>query len=364
MKVRTYFNVDGIQPPLAHLLAEGFTDPSDYNTGYHNRHIGINECTWFEIGGTYAKTIWTGADRFVSIGVRPKFLLGLAAAYVFIDNADYEFYNDSVMALFGGNLKFGHSDNFSFNENFQPSYRIGFNPGIGLDAGIIYEFRPGDMQKNEKPGKEWPGFRDRPVYKYRIGASLTDLGIIHFRSGAFTDQYSVSSDAWNVAHDVFNATAPAPLFNNFNLQYHGAGEGQSFWMRTPLALGLFYDYRFRENLFFSAQSFTGLYLRGTDFKKVHELTRISLTARYERRWYGAWVPVSFTRMGTFSMGAGLRLGPVIIGTTDILNLTMKNKRIYNADIYFALKVPLFPLGSGRKKKTKVRKTTDVDKCPG
>ncbi|MBI3510179.1 MAG: hypothetical protein HY064_05910 [Bacteroidetes bacterium] len=364
MKIRTYANIDGVEPELAHLLARGLKDPADYQE-FHNKHVGANACSWFEIGGTYSKTIWTGAEHFVSVGVRPKFLLGLGAAYAFVNDLEYQAYSDTTVGIFRSDLKFGHSDNFAFGANFSwQGYHIGFNPGIGLDAGIIYEFRPDAMQKDKKDKpKEWPGFRERPIYKYRIGASLTDLGIIHFRSGIFTDHYSANSEDWNFNNKDLNYTEPGPIYNNFSLGNAGKGSGKGLWMRTPLALDLFYDYHYRDNIYLSGQSFNALYFRGTDFKKVHELTRISVTARYETRWYGAWVPVSFTRMGTVSMGAGFRLGPFIFGTTDLLNLILKSKKVYNADFYFALKVPLFPTGKLKTKKGKAKTGGNPVDCP-
>ena len=41
-----------------------------------------------------------------------------------------------------------------------------------------------------------------------------------------------------------------------------------------------------------------------------------------------------------------------IGTNDILNWALRNKKIYTLDLYFVLKVPLFPFGSGKTKKGK------------
>ncbi|HTL82092.1 MAG TPA: DUF5723 family protein [Bacteroidia bacterium] len=365
MKIRTYADADGIEPPLAHLLARGLKDPADYQE-FHNNHVGVNACSWFELGGTYAKVIWTGAEHFVSIGFRPKFLLGLGAAYTFVNDLEYQAYSDSTVGVFRSDVKFGHSDNFSFDEDFNPSYKIGFNPGFGIDAGMIYEFRPDDKQKDKKDkAKPWPGLRDeeRPYWKYRMGISLTDLGIIHFHSGQYTDHYQANSNLWYINDSALSYTAPGPIYNNFTLGNAGSLSGKGLWMRTPLALDLFYDYHFTDHVYFNAQSFTGLYSRGTDFRKVHELTRLSVTARYETRWYGAWIPVSFTRMGTVSVGAGGRIGPFIIGTTDVLNFMLKNKKIYNADLYFAIKVPLFPTGKFKTKKGKIKTGGPVDQCP-
>jgi hypothetical protein len=366
MKIRTYANVEGVSEDLAHIFAFELDDPPHFEHSFYNKHIGVTALSWFEIGGTYAQTIWTGAEHYVSVGVRPKFILGLGGAYAFVNDAGYNFRNDSTLSIDRADANFGISDNFTFNSSLQPSYNVGFNPGLGIDAGIIYEFRPDVLQKDEKEKKkekDWPGFRQRPVYKYRIGISITDLGFVHFHHGEFSDHYAVESNLWDYDNDVWNPTSPAPLYNLFDQRSQGSKEGTGMWMRLPLALNLQYDYFVGKSLYVNANVFSGIYLRNNNGKKVHELTRISVTPRWEKRWYGFWMPVSFSRFGNLSLGAGFRFGPFVLGTTNILPLAFKNKTTYTADLYFALKVPLFPTGKVSGKKRKQNTSGKVDDCP-
>lgn len=365
IKIRSYVNVDGVESELAHFLALELNDQPNFNQSMYNRHIGIQALSWAEFGGTYAKTIWTGAEHFVSVGARPKFLLGLGAAYVFLNDAGYAFRNDSTLNLVRGDVEFGHSDNFSFDGGYRMSYMVGFHPGFGIDAGLIYEFRPDAMQEDKKENKErpWPGYRERPKYKYRIGVAITDLGIIHFRHGEFSDHYTIDANMWDLDDKTFDSTSPVPMYNTFELRNGGSKAGKGFWMRLPLALNLQYDYLVRENLYVNATAFTAIYLRNYDGKRVHELTRLSITPRWEKRWFAVWAPVSFSRLGIVSLGTGFRIGPLAIGTNDILNWAFRNKKIYTLDLYFVLKVPLFPTGSAKTKKGKQKTGGPVDECP-
>ncbi len=364
MKIRSYVNVDGVEPELARFLALELNDSPNFNKALYNKHLGITALSWAEIGGTYAKTIWTGAERFVAIGARPKFLLGLAAAYVFVNDAGYAFRDDSTLNLVRGDIEFGHSDNFTFNSAYQPSWRMGFNPGFGIDIGIVYEYRPDAMQevKKEDQEKQWPGYRDRPNYKYKIGISLTDLGMIHFRHGEFSDHYAADANMWDLDDKTFDLTSPTSLYNTFELRQGGASAGKGLWMRLPLALNVQYDYLIVKDVYVNATAFSALYFRNTDGRKVHELTRLSITPRWERRWFAAWMPLSFSRLGILSLGAGFRAGPFAIGTTDILVWALRKKTVYSADLYFVLKVPLFPTKKGKSKKGGLRKGGKVDEC--
>ncbi len=365
MKIRTYVNADGIETELAHFLVKELNDAPHFNEAMYNRHIGITALSWAEIGGTYARTIWTGAEHFVSVGFRPKFLLGLGAMYAFVNDAGYSFRDDSTLNIVRGDVEFGHSDNFTFDAGGYPSYKMGFNPGFGIDAGLIYEFRPDEMQEEKKEDKEkpWPGYRERPKYKYRIGVSLTDLGIIHFRHGEFSDHYTIDASMWDLDDQTFDNTSPTPMYNTFELRQGGTKQGDGLWMRLPLALNLQFDYFVGKDIYINATSYSGVYLRNYDGRRVHELTRLSITPRWEKRWFAVWMPLSFTRMGVVSLGSGVRFGPIAIGTTDILNLAFRKKTIYNADLYFVVKIPLFPTKKGQAKKGKSKTGGPVDDCP-
>lgn len=366
LKIRTYANVEGLSKDLAHIFAYELQDPSHYERTFYNRHVGVTALSWIEIGGTYAKTIWTGAEHYVAIGIRPKFLLGAGGGYAFVNDVGYNFRNDSTLSIDRATAEFGISDNFNFAGSGAKPYKLGFNPGLGVDAGIIYEFRPDELQKDEKERKKempWPGFRQRPVYKYRIGISLMDLGFIHFHHGNYSGQYELETNLWYYDEKVWNPTSPVPLYDLFEGGTSGTKEGTGMWMRLPLAMNLQFDYMVRENFYVNAVALTGIYLRNNNGKKVHELTRLSVTPRWEKRWYGVWMPISVSRFGNLSLGTGFRIGPFIIGTTNVLPLLFKNKKTYAADIYFAIKIPLFPKGTFSRKKTKVNKDGKVDECP-
>jgi hypothetical protein len=61
LKLRTYFNADGIERELAHFLAFSLNDPPNFNMELSNQHIGINAMSWMEIGAAYAKTVSSSA---------------------------------------------------------------------------------------------------------------------------------------------------------------------------------------------------------------------------------------------------------------------------------------------------------------
>ena len=72
---------------------------------------------------------------------------------------------------------------------------------------------------------------------------------------------------------------------------------------------------------------------------VHQVSTFTGTLKYESKWFGAYLPLSYDVLGNFSVGLTLRAGPLIIGSQDILGLLLK-KYVYNEEVHAALKVTI------------------------
>ena len=94
--------------------------------------------------------------------------------------------------------------------------------------------------------------------------------------------------------------------------------------------------------------------------KVHEITLISITPRWDHRWFGVFVPVSYNAYKNFNVGMDLRIGPLIIGANNFFQFFGK-KDIYAADFHVMLKV-LVPFRKPHDRDND--KISDrKDKCP-
>jgi hypothetical protein len=72
---------------------------------------------------------------------------------------------------------------------------------------------------------------------------------------------------------------------------------------------------------------------------LHQVSMVTVTPKYEVKWFGAYIPFSYDVNGNLSAGACLRLGPLIIGSQDLIGFFVKSY-VYNADIYAALKITI------------------------
>jgi outer membrane protein OmpA-like peptidoglycan-associated protein len=81
--------------------------------------------------------------------------------------------------------------------------------------------------------------------------------------------------------------------------------------------------------------------------KVHDVSSITLTPRWDHKWFGVFVPVQYNFLDGYRGGLALRLGPLVLGTSNIAPL-VSNQKIYGADFYTLLKIPI-PYGKPKDK---------------
>ena len=109
-------------------------------------------------------------------------------------------------------------------------------------------------------------------------------------------------------------------------------------MWLPTRFNLFIDYNIRYGLGVIVSS-TISPVMSPYVNMVHQVTLLTVTGKYENKWVGVYVPVSYDVMGNVQLGFTLRAGPLIIGSQDILGFLMK-KYIYDQEIHAALKITI------------------------
>ncbi|TNJ45786.1 OmpA family protein [Tamlana fucoidanivorans] len=67
---------------------------------------------------------------------------------------------------------------------------------------------------------------------------------------------------------------------------------------------------------------------------------VSLTPRYESKWFGFYLPFSVIEKSGFRIGAGLRAGPLYIGSGSVISAVLSDNN-KEADVYAGLKISLF-----------------------
>jgi len=352
--VRNYINIDGISPELAKLTYSEFEYPSLWIARLNNKNLSIQEMSWGECGLTYAHIFKEDNEHYFKAGATFKLLQGIQSAYVFIKDLKYEFKADTVVSLFQSEVIYGHSDNFDVSQNSlagtgnSPSV---FNftqayPGFGFDFGAVYEWRPNYKKyQYNLDGKTNLWRKDQSKYKLKIGVSLTDFGSITYKKGATSGDFKADIGFWNLK--AINPKTVKELDDTLNARFGGTKTtGQTYNMNLPTAISLQIDYHIWKTLYVNLTPFIALQHK-SKLTKVHDISSITVTPRWDHKWFGVFIPIQYNSLDGYRGGLALRLGPLILGTTSFAPLITKQK-IYGADFYTLLKIPI-PYGKPKDK---------------
>jgi len=111
-------------------------------------------------------------------------------------------------------------------------------------------------------------------------------------------------------------------------------------MQTPSKMNLFVDYNVAKGFYVSFLSEISLYNRNNPYKVVG-INTFQLTPRYDFKWIGFALPISYVQNSGFHLGLGIRLGPVFVGSSNLLDIFTVGNEINKFNAYFGFRIPLY-----------------------
>ena len=260
----------------------------DLNTDKHADKFHFAIGSWEELGATYSRTFKNDGNRYLAAGITANLLLGNAAFYYNNKAIDY-YYKDSTSISFDNvNADFG---------GVIPTGLIN-GMGLGIDLGITY-----CISDSAKTNKDNPYFN----YKYKFGAAISDLGGIRYGNG-FTYEVNSYNSTPNVSNNTVNDVS------NLGEQVGGLQTSDHLNFYLPSALSLQFDYNLNNKIFISANYINNLRFTGAQIRRPTVLT---ITPRYERRWFEVSVPISLYEWSLPRIGFEIRLWNLVFGAEKL-----------------------------------------------
>jgi outer membrane protein OmpA-like peptidoglycan-associated protein len=357
-RARSFMNINKINGSSIASIDDDTTDDFDLDEGDFN----VLGHAWAEFGITYARVLLNKKRHFLKGGLTLKYLQGLASTFAvgndFVLNYDADGTDlgggDSTGSIStSGNITYARFTDFD-NDNYD--YEVPDNSaGFSGDFGFVYEWRPDYRDyKSTDSDNYTETYKHKNKYKLKIGLSITDIGYIDYKNG-IKEGYDVTNA--DVSEDEFdNSNDLGGFFNNF---YTLTNSNTSYIIDLPTALHLNADWSFNSKLYLNLN--TDFSLISKDRIQANRISNlISLTPRYETKWFSFYLPLSVIENNGFRMGAGLRAGPLYIGSGSVISaFTSDNNR--GADVYAGLKIPVYQ--SVRKDKDEDGITDKLDDCP-
>ncbi|MBL4707432.1 MAG: hypothetical protein JKY48_03215 [Flavobacteriales bacterium] len=290
--VRTYANMNRIPAVLGEIIADESIE--NIEDGLYEINNGrLKTMSWAEVGLSYGRNLYKRNEIMIDGGISIKRLIGIHQASLTVKNGLAEVINgDGVIR----NL----DAKYSYTE---PAYGAG--GGWGITLGGTYkkmnDYTDSYIPHSSSSGCKWLG------YKYKIGASLIDLGYIRFKQGArtaaLTDTVRVD-DVENIDEDV--------LGKDKN-KYTGA---------LPTALSIQADYHLKDNFYANAIIVQRLSLRNSF--GVERSNLLTISPRYESSLFSVSLPLSLANYEVPQVGLYFRVGPLALGTDHLSPFFIKH----------------------------------------
>ncbi|UII21319.1 DUF5723 family protein [Fulvivirga ligni] len=356
VRQRTLTNVDGINSDAADFLNKIFDQEEfviDENESYDLSNIYAQTHEWNEVGLTYGRVVFDHETSFLKAAGTLKLLDGISSGYAYLNQLSYAGDANDLVDVLAIDIQSGLSDNISYEDDF--TYKTFENTGVGLDLGVVYEWRPHiDRYRYDMDGKEGLLRRDKNKYKLRLGLSLLDLGSI---------KYTKSQDSGN----IFGSTEDLDV-NNLNGDIDEILEsiftyerGGSYKMNLPTRFLLDADYKVSGGFYTNFTSQIALKGGESDKEKTRYISTVSLTPRWESRAFEIGVPLSYDKLANANAGIYFRLACLIVGSRDIVSNYLLGKDATSAHAYFGLQLNI----PYKKKKDRDRDgvSNKRDECP-
>jgi outer membrane protein OmpA-like peptidoglycan-associated protein len=327
-RARAFVNVVGVNGQVINdVTKDSKTSFPEATVGSFN---GVGN-SWGELGLSYAAVLFQSGEHFLKGGITAKYLQGVANYHIQGNDVKLEF-NQNILPQLStyetqGSAIYGSSQDFATNSDIDIDSK---SRGFGIDLGLTYEWRP----EYNADRADINDLKEVNKYKLRFGVSVTDLGHMKYNKGIrrnYDLNATITQDDYDNA-DNFDEF----LENNYNFTVlNGAVRSN-----LPTAIHADVDWNIHRRFYLNANGDLGIVSK-TKLNQNSIANRVSLTPRYESKWFSAYIPISYMDYSKQAqVGVGLRTGVFFIGSSSIVSNAI-SKSSKAADIHLGVKIPIY-----------------------
>ena len=341
-RARSFININNIDGEVIRFLEEEDTDDIDEIGPISDINASAVVNNWIEYGATYARVLNDNKIHFLKGGVTLKYITGYGAAQASLN--DVLIYYDRARVdpdnvLLRGEASYTYSKNFDSNEDFEAfggddEYEFKSDArGLGLDLGIVYEYRPKHRQNVSRNNvKEQVIIRHKSTYKYKIGFSIMDIGRLTYKQSLVSsaDLGTINIETL-LDGDFEDEVKPALGVVNSRVD-------QEYWLPTTIR-GEF-DLKLKDKFYLNATTRLSVFSKENENASRYA-NQVTVSPRYETKWFTAFSPITYTQFGGMQWGLGGRLGPIFIGSSSAISHLIIDNQTRVFDFYAGIKIPIF-----------------------
>lgn len=336
-RARSITNANRISGYLVDQVKDGLDEANNFRINSGNPNSAVN--AWGELGVSYATVLYQNKQHFLKGGLTAKYLQGGTSGYVQGKDVNLAFIKNDInpdkgQLISNGEIKIGGSQDWQNNSDYD--FNSNSN-GFGVDFGFVYEWRPNYEKydlKNARPADN--NFRDLNKYKLRFGLSVTDIGSINYKNSKI-DTYNITGTV--TPEMIQNVDDIDELYDLLDSRYTKTSTTKGVKTNLPTAIHADVDWNMYNKFYLNLNGDLNMVSRNK-LNSFGIADRVTLTPRYESRWFSFYMPVSYIEYSGVQVGSGLRTGVFFIGSGSLLtNLISKQSK--GADFYIGAKIPVY-----------------------
>ncbi len=356
-KTRTFAGFYSLNEDLMKIFLEDFdTTYAGYTPNFHQlqyknipntqQRFGAGALAFQEFAFSYATVLLDDKEHFVKGGATLKYLIGLGGGYLRVDELQYELLDVDSIRFRSATMNGAYTSDAYFSDpdrrlfHYLGKQKLG--SGMGVDLGIVYEYRPNHKDYYYRMDRRKEEDRTANKYVFKFGAAITDLGRITFDRAPYTRNLNIITDGdstdWTDFQSVTKFSGSDDI-DSFALElFPNSTVDSTFKMTLPTSLNLNVDVHLSDNWYGSASYIQTL--QGNKVRGVRKQNIFSVGARYETRRFesGAHFVVGHF-YNPVLVGAFLRYGPVYVGSDNLGGIfTAKSTNGFN--LFAGIQLPI------------------------
>ncbi len=343
-RLRGNQQANGVSPNFYDMILNGNVKP----TTFKNAGINLNTQIFHEIDLTYGRVILNRGEHFLKSGFTAKLLTGIytigaTAKGIYGQTSTNDSGKEGIDFSEGKlNLRHFGSENIEksnlFTYNWADLSKTKVGNGVGFDLGFVYEFRPDYKssfvkRRTRSRAKGTYANETSPIkYKFKVALALTDFGKINYKNDSIKS-YTIDLKDKKFGAEIDGKFQYQQLFAL--TQTKKEDFVSNFTASIPSTLQLNADYRLEGDFFLNLSAQQNLRSKST--VGTRSASYIALTPRLERKHYEISLPFAFVNnYKNFTVGTAFRIGPLMIGTDNILGVSGLFKNTNGSNIYAGL----------------------------
>ncbi|WP_289054416.1 DUF5723 family protein [Carboxylicivirga marina] len=284
--------------------------------------------SWVEYSLSWSTTILRDENNWLTGGANLKILNGAGSGYLEMDGVDVMFDDESI-SHFDMQFSYGFNESLSKTIDGGDIIEQSGNMGIGLDLGLEYAYLP-----------DYLIGVDGAPYKYKIGFVISDIGHINHPDTKNQASYNVSME--NVPYSRFKGIQTIEALKDSiekSIDFE-ENKGGSFRTKLPLSMVFNFDYCITPGWFVNGSVMhRPNYYTATVNILNKGIWRYTITPRYEKQKWGAYLPFDHNSVLGWNIGIAGRYRQFFLGSSTFVGNLFGIGRGQML-VYFGVSVPI------------------------